>query len=276
MYHHYIKSALLAVGITCVSLACQAGGSDLPEPELDQITPDQTAPDQITTSTGHWAVSIGTGYAFVKHMDTSGDLASTDEAAGTHDYVKDGNLDFQSAWTGEGELTGYLSHYFGMGFAYMHLKTNTSPGDQIVGEGGDANTWESYRSGISINTFLFKAYLNWWHMFNVGKTPISMFIGGGMGASNLALSNQEVVVENATITNTLANHSVWQLSYSGEVGLNMMLNNNWDVNLGGRYTYYGEMDSGTFLPNYQPGTQLAPVKTKLYAIQPFINLAWNF
>ncbi len=271
MYHCYIKPALLAIGIACFSLACQAGGNDLPEPELDQ-----TAPDQVAMSTGHWAVSIGTGYAFVKHMDTSGDLASTDEVAGTHDYVRDGNLDFQNAWTGEGELTGYLSHYFGIGFAYMHLKTNTSPGDEIVGEGGDAGQWGSYRTNISINTLLFKAYLNWWHMFNAGNTPVSLFIGGGIGASNLALSNQEAVVENASFTNTLANHNVWQLSYSGEAGFNVEISQDWSANVGGRYVYYGEMDSGTFMPNYAPGTQVAPVKSKIYTIEPFINVAWDF
>jgi opacity protein-like surface antigen len=224
-----------------------------------------------------WSVTLGTGYAFVKGYGASGDMMATGVDASDHSYIDNSNLEFQGAWTGNFMIARDLGHYFTLGLSYEYLQSNVAPGSIASGEGDDLDgTYGSYKGDLTINTFMLRGRLNWWHAFSMGVlSTTTPFVGVGIGTANLNLHNQTVLLQTGNINFTPKNNSVWRLAYSAEIGMVTAFNKAWLIDYGVRYTNYGKMNSGTKLADY-PAPMKNAVESYIYSIAPFVDIVFHF
>ncbi len=218
-----------------------------------------------------WKISAGMSYAMLNAANTSGDIALT---GGTSHYLaRNSNLAYQNAWAPGIEFDRDIGSYITVGLAYEYLNSKITT-STLIPESA-INQTGSYASNLRINTFLFKTYLKWPDAFSVGSMSTSPFIGAGLGAANLAMSNQQSDTASGVLLNPLVNNTVWQFAFSAEVGAETAWTPNWSLSYGIKYTNYGKFNSGTAATDASQNI-IKSVQANVYAFAPFLNLGYRF
>ena len=228
------------------------------------------------TQDNAWMIAFGSSYAVVNSSSTSGDLATTDQTAATHNFVGNSNLTFEDGWTGNFELSRQILDPVTLGIAYEYLKTSAGPGNQISGAGATAGQWAAYLNDLSINTVLAKMRLILRHAFSIGGAAMSPYVAGGAGVARIEAYKQDVSTANGGTRNTLETNTVNKFAYSGSLGILTEISRSWSVDCGARYTNYGRFNSGVALADYAPGMMKAAVTSVIYSIGPYVNITYHF